>query len=240
MIHRVDRQTRNIGLLTLLLAALTTVAVISPEKDRSTLNTAILYVAVVAAIGSVAFLLGSAMPLRVIARDITAWREKRRRHTKWRTYHYRGVDRPGTLTIPKDDAILNQGAPCLVLVVEPPQRVLHRDPDASRVEKVRQAIQGLEGFEIACSVSGRRVARRPAQVEMEPRAALARFPDDYFGRRGTYRAEWTITAPDGTTVRAEDTIRLHNHGYTRPAPLRRLVARARKITHHLLGRDLNL
>jgi hypothetical protein len=42
MIHCVDRQTRNIGLFTLLLAALTIVAVVSPEKDRSTINTAIL------------------------------------------------------------------------------------------------------------------------------------------------------------------------------------------------------
>jgi hypothetical protein len=54
----VDRQLRNIALITLFLAALTIVAVVSPEHHRSATNTAILYAAIVAAAGSVLGLVG--------------------------------------------------------------------------------------------------------------------------------------------------------------------------------------
>ena len=232
-----DRQVRNIALLTLLLAALTIIAVVSPEPHRSTGNTVILYVAVVAAIGSVAFLLGSAVPLRVITRDISKWHATRREHLHWRTYHYRAVDQ--TITVPKDEAIRSLGMPCLVLVLQAPRRVWRRrerhpvDQSAqARIQRLQDYARALKDFEFRCAVQGRDI-----EVHVEPRAALARFPDDLFGKPGRYRVEWTITTPEGGIERARETLRLREYGMTTGSPIPRMTAWIRRALRHLRGLD---
>jgi hypothetical protein len=235
-----DRQVRNIGLITLLLAALTIVAVVSPEHHRSTTNTFILDLAVVAAISSIVFLVGSAVPVRVVARDIGNWREKRHRHMRWRTHHYYAVETDRTIRFPKDEAILRAGSPCIVLLLEPPGRIRDRTaPRAGLAKRLLAYSQALNGYEITCSVGDRRTAaeRRDVEVHMEPRAALARFPDEWFDQPGRYAARWTITTPAGDVEHATDTIRLGHHGRLAVAPLQRGLVATRSVIRHLRGLD---
>jgi len=241
MMADMDRQVRNVGLITLLLAALTIVAVVSPEHHRSTTNTLILDLAVVAAVGSVIFLVGSAVPVRVIARDIHEWRERRRLHMRWRTHHYLAVDQDRTIRFPKDDAIRSPGRPCIVLVLEPPGRLRRRrgkqpETGPERLQHLHGYMTVLKGLEIECSVGSGQDAR-DVGVSTDPRAALARFPDEWFGQRGRYRARWTITMPSGDVEEATDTIRLGPHGRLAAAPLRRGLMAMRRFVRHLRGLD---
>jgi len=242
-----DRQTRNIPLITLLLAALTIVAVVSPEHHRSTLNGAILYVAVaVAGITALALavLLAASVPIRVLAGDFGGWLAKqraRRTHKRWRTYHYRAVGKDDVvLTIPNDDAVKAPGTPCIVLVADAPSRVRRRSgaltPGEDATDRIREALRGLADFDVTCRVA-RRSERRSVEVHHSGLAALARFPDEWFGRPGRYRVRWAIVGPDGQTERASDTVRLHRSGAVAATPLLRFYASARKLIRHLRGQD---
>ena len=235
IIHGVDRQVRNIGLITLLLAALTIIAVVSPEHHRPSTNSAILYFALVAAAGSIVSLAVSAVPVRVIARDIGRWRDKRRRHLRWQTYHYRAVD--NIKSFPSDEAIRSIGMPCIVLVLQAPRRVWDRKTTSDqsghgRVDRLLAYAQALNDYNVKCLVRDQEL-----EVQMERSAALARFPDEWFGRPDRYRVEWTITTPQGGIEHASDVVRLQDGGTPRDAPVRRLLATTRKLIRHLRGLD---
>jgi hypothetical protein len=116
-------QLRNIARLGVLLAALTIVAVVSPEDHRSTVNNAILVVALAAVAGScLALALGSKW-FAVVRQDVRAWR--RRHRPPWGTRLYAPLEVAPTIQRMREirghdeTAITAPGMPCLAVALEP-------------------------------------------------------------------------------------------------------------------------
>jgi hypothetical protein len=245
----VDRQLRNIALITLFLAALTIVAVVSPEHNRSTTNTAILYAAIVAAGGSVLGLVLGSVWFGVLRKDLgRAWES--RPQSKWSASHdlaevvreeaNMGGGTTMVFTHPADIAVREQGVPCIVLRLEPRRLGFART-------------RPLQGVTVTCSLSRRagplgKPITRALQVHLDdgPRilnAAFARWPDDWFNEEllapiaGTYRTRWELHRASGKVERRRERVRIADHGEAHDGKARQWLDTVRRVFRHYRGHD---
>lgn len=235
-----DRQVRNIGLITTLLAALTIIAVVSPEQHRPTTNTAILAVAVAAAVGSLlALALGSTW-LAVVKKDVQGWRERHQR--PWSARHYVPDEVSATLQQLRaafgndDSAITAAGMPCLAVRLEP-----RTVGDAQR-EPLANAV-------VACIVArrshliGRATKIKVPIVINAVWGARGRWPDVWFNAErvaptpGRYSVRWEVRAPDGRVERPEQTLIIGADGEEREGNIAKALDRGQAIIRHFRGLD---
>jgi hypothetical protein len=236
-----DRQPRNlVGLLTLLTAALGSVAILSSEHHRSALNTAILLVLAVAAAGSLlALVLGSTW-LAVARKDVRDWRE--RHQSGWAVRHYapdevsatiqqlraiRGVD---------ESAITDAGMPCLAVTLEP--RTLGDAED-----------RRLEDAVVTCVVERRsRFVGRAERIEVPIVVSSVwrvrgRWPDVWFDAEpvaptpGRYRVRWEVRSADGRIERPEQKLNIGPGGEERDSKTAKALRRTQSLIRHFRGDD---
>jgi hypothetical protein len=243
-----DRQLRNIALITLLLAALTIIAVVSPEHHRSATNTVILAVAIVAAAGSIVSLTLGSVWFAVLRRDVQGWRE-RRPGRRWAVSYYlaqeESVERreSGVDLIfysPNEEAVRARGLPCLIVALKPRTR---DDADG----------RPLKDAAVACAVKRshgpwyrRESEERPVEVHTDREIAsdaVARWPDEWFNREllapapGRYRVRWEVRLPDRRLERPAQGILIAAEGETRVAMVMRATLVVRNLARHY--RDLD-
>jgi hypothetical protein len=246
----VDRQLRNIALLTLLLAALTIVAVVSPEHHRSSTNTVILYVAIVAATGSVLALALGSVWFSVAKKDLERlWNARPRR--KWAASHdvaetvrevvNMGMGMKMVLQSDAEAQVRAEGVPCIVL------RLVPRWLSFAQTRPLR-------GATVTCSVSRRtrlleKPTTRPIDVPQvgEPdkflNAAFGRWPDDWFNAEllaplpGIYHVQWEIRRADGRTERPHERFHVADHGETHDGTLRQAGRAVVGVYQHYRGKD---
>jgi hypothetical protein len=243
-----DRQLRNIALITLLIVSLTIVAVVSPEHHRSTTNTAILIVAYVAAAGSfLALVLGSVW-FGVLRKDLLAWREGRPSR-RWTTRHYAAQEETVELRESKASLVFfsadvkvirAQGLPCTIVALEP--RTLGEAEE-----------RPLKGATVSCAVErGRRRWPRKAlqtrRVEVPTVKDVAwgsvgRWPDEWFDPNsvgptpGRYRVRWEVRLPDGRVEKVTEKIHLAAGGEAYVGHLTRAASGTRAVIRHFRGLD---
>jgi hypothetical protein len=143
MRQSMDRQLRNIALITLLLAALTIIAVVSPEHHRSTTNTVILAVAIVAVAGGTAALALGSVWLAVLRRDLREWRDARPSR-RWIVSYYLAQEesvepRESGVSLvfysPNVQAVRAAGPPCLIIDLKP------RTQDKTEARRLKGALR---------------------------------------------------------------------------------------------------
>lgn len=173
-----DRQLRNVGLLTLLIAALGSVAVLSAKQYRSPLNTLILGVAAFAAVGSGSALVGGSVWFGVVRKDAAqVWNSLP--HRRWHTSQRLAFDLKEeakiagadlVITVPNENAAARAaGVPCMILQLGP----LRMHYSLKRP---------LRGSTITCKVIRGRFAGRESRAVEVPtdqeiyNSAVARFP----------------------------------------------------------------
>jgi hypothetical protein len=247
-VRALDRQLRTIALLTLLIAALGSIAVLTAEKDRSPLNTAILIVAAAAAAGSMLALIFGSEPWRVVRRDVRSW-WNRRPSRRWIAHHDLAQDEETEkresgvqliLYSTNEEAVRAQGVPCIVLRLDP-----HTVHDSER--------QSLKGATVTCEVA-RKIGRwrgawwdtRQAEVPIEKELqtnAVARWPDEWFDADslspppGEYEVRWAVRWPNGRVERPRERFQLLEDGQPHESRLDRAYAGARSVVRHYRGQD---
>jgi len=245
---RLDRQLRIIALLTLLIAALGSIAVLSAEKHRSPLNTAILIVAGAAAAGSTLALIFGSEPWRVIRRDVRSW-WNRRPSRRWIAHHDLAQDEETEmresgvqliLYSTNEKAVRAQGVPCIVLRLDP-----HTAHDSER--------QLLKGAAVTCEVA-RKHGRRPRawwdtrRVEVPigkelGTNAVARWPDEWFDadrlspQSGNYEVRWALQWPNGRLARPRERVQILEDGQPHERRRGAAYAAARSVMRHYRGLD---
>jgi hypothetical protein len=240
----VDRQLRNIGLLTLLIAALGSVAVLSAEQHRSTLNTLILSVAALAAVGGGAALVGGSVWFGVVRKDAAkVWNNLP--HRRWHTSQRLAFDLKEetkiagadlTITLPNENAARAAGVPCMILGLGP--RRMHYSLK-----------RPLRGSTITCEVIRGRFAERESRAIEVPtdqeiyNSAVARFPDEWFNANdahplpGRYRAAWTLHLADGSTAHVSGRFRVNEEGGIVVGPAARAFSAVRGFVRHFRRKD---
>ncbi len=236
-----DRQPRNIvGLLTLLIAALGSVAILSSEHHRSTLNTAILVVLAVAAAGSLLALVLGSTPIAVLRRDVHAWWNDRP-NRRWTAGHYQAKEPEANiidLDTMQDAEIRAEGMPCVVLTLRARDRTLGR-----AIERP------MKGVDVSCVVerSERRSSRAEA-VQVPPHTddawgAVGRWPDQWIDPDhggpvpGYYRVRWTLRHPEGQLDHPTEKVRVVREGETHVSRAARVVRAGRARLRHYRGLD---
>jgi hypothetical protein len=233
-----DRALRNIALITLLIASLTVVAVVSPEHHRSTTNTAILVLAVVTAAGSLLALVLGSVAFGVARKDVRSWRAERSGR-RWNTRHYAAEEPqtgPRAFSFgPDESAIRAKGMPAFVVALQPATLGM-------ATERL------LQGVAVTCSVERRR-HRWPfsaERVELTPNGddiwgAVARWPDQWFDpgyggpTPGRYRIQWKLRLPDGTVERPTDKVRVVAKGHAHVGHVARALGAGRRVVRHYRG-----
>ncbi len=239
-----ERQPRNIiGLLTLFIAALGSVAVIGSEHHRSTVNTAILVVAAVAAVGSLLALVLGPVTFSVLKKDVRKLRDARPGR-KWATRHYLAQESDDVKTermmaffTPSVKAIRAQGLPCMIAAVEP--RTLGTAEE-----------RPAKGASLSCAVERREHPWRfgAQRVDVTPSGddawgGVARWPDRWFDPEhgapspGRYRVRWKIRFPDGKVERATERVRVVAEGDVHVGRLSRAAIATRRVIDHYRGLD---
>jgi hypothetical protein len=212
--------------------------VVSPEPHRSTVNTAILVVAVAAATGSLLALVLGSVWLGVLRQDIQEWRERGR--LPWKAHHYapdvvssmlqelRAVH--GT----DDSAITAAGMPCLAVRLEP-----RTVADAER--------KPFEDAEVTCFV-----ARRAPVIGLTRKIkvpvillggwnASGRWPDEWFDvqrvapRPGHYRVRWEVRTPTRGLERPEQVLIVGTDGQERERRRARAADWTQATIRHFRG-----
>lgn len=234
-----DRQLRNIGLLTLLVAALGSVAVLSAEHHRSTLNTLILCIAAVAAVGSGLALVGGSVWFGVVRKDATKlWNDLP--HRRWRTSHHVALDLKEeakvagvdlVFTSPNENAARARGVPCMIVGVGP-----------RRMGYARR--HPLRGSTVTCEVRRGRESRAvevPSDQEVY-NSAVARWPDEWFRQAeatplpGRYRVRWTLRLADGSVAHPIERLRINDQGQMKVLQFTRVWRTTRAAFRHLRGK----
>ena len=240
----VDRQLRNIGLLTLLIAALGSVAVLSAEQHRSTLNALILGVAALAAVGSGGALVGGSVWFGVVRKDVAqVWNNLP--HRRWHTSQRLAFDLKEeakiagadlVITVPNENAARSAGVPCLILELSP--RRMHYSLK-----------RPLGGSTITCEVIRGQFAGRESRAVEVPtdqeiyNSAVARFPDEWFNADeahplpGRYCAAWTLHLANSSTAHVSGRFRVNKEGRIVVGPVARTFSAARGFVRHFRGKD---
>lgn len=235
-----DRTLRNIALITLLIASLTVVAVVSPEHHRSTTNTSILVFAVVTAAGSLLALVLGSVAFGVARKDIRSWHAERSGR-RWNTRHYAAEEPktgPRAFSFgPDESAIRAGGMPAFVVALQPATLGMATE-------------QLLRGAIVTCAVE-RRAHPWPLgaeQVDVTPSGddvwgAVARWPDQWFDPEhegptpGRYRIRWKLRLPDGTVECPTDKVRVVAEGSAHVGRVTRALGAARQAIGHYRGLD---
>ena len=239
-----DRQLRNIGLLTLLIAALGSVAVLNAEQPRSTLNTLILSVAALAAAGSSAALVGGSVWFDIVRKDAAKmWNDLP--HRRWHTSQRLAFDLKEeakiagaelAITLPNENAARARGVPCMILGLSP--RRMHYSLK-----------HPLRGSTITCEVIRGRFAGRESRAVEVPtdqeiyKSAVARFPDEWFNADeahplpGRYRAAWTLHLATGSTAHVSSRFQVNKEGRIVVGPTARAFSAVRGFVRHFRGKD---
>ncbi|HTQ68322.1 MAG TPA: hypothetical protein VMI13_06480 [Solirubrobacteraceae bacterium] len=233
-----ERQTRNISLLTLFIAALGSVAIISAEHQRSTVNTLILIVAVAAAVGSLAALVGLSGWFGVLRGDVRDWwRERPSR--RWKAAHYPAKEpAPNTFDFdlgPNEKRIREQGMPCWITGLLP------RTLGVAETRPMRNVT-------VEASMK-RREGRPPETVDLAPLAddswgAMARWPDRWFDAEqnapiaGRYLVSWELRHPNGRIERRAEPVHFGPGGIVIESRVTRMRARVRAFFLHYRSKDV--
>jgi hypothetical protein len=243
MRRSMDRQLRNIALITLLLAALTIIAVVSPEHHRSTTNTVILAVAIMAVAGSTAALALGSVWLAVLRRDLREWRDARPGR-RWIVSYYLAQEESVELResgaslvfySPNVETVRAGGLPCLIIDLKP---------------RTQDKIEGrpLKGATVACAVRRsqgpwywRKSETRAVEVAVDHEIAsdaVGRWPDVWFSPAlltptpGRYRIRWETRLPDGRIERPAKRYLIAAEGEAHVGTLTRAALAVRDLARH--------
>jgi hypothetical protein len=235
-----ERQPRNIvGLATLFIAALGSVALLGAEHSRSTINTVILAVAAGAAAGSLLALVIGPVAFSVFKRDVRRWWDGTP-HRRWLVRHYPAREPEANVVDldvhPSEPAIRAEGMPCVVMGVRPRKfgTILERP---------------LKDVAVSCTVE-RRDRRTSSADAIEVKAlsddawgAIARWPDQWFDLGGEgpspghYRVRWHLRRPDGRIERPSENVHVVSGGKAEVGQLARALSALRAFVRHYHGLD---
>jgi hypothetical protein len=247
---RMDRQLRNIALLTLAMASLAVaVPILLSESHRTGGQTALLVIALVGAGGSLLALVVGSLPFGVLIQDLgRVWDARPRR--KWAASHAvaevvretvnMGMGQTMVFTLDAEVAIREQGVPCIVLRLEPRMMSFART-------------RPLGGATVTCSLSRRAgLLKRPTTRQVDVRfedspkvlnAAFGRWPDDWFDGElqapvpSIYRVEWEVRQPDGRVQRPREHFHVADHGETHDGKLRQAGRAIAGLYRHYRCKD---
>jgi hypothetical protein len=241
MIHQMDRQLRNVALLTLAMASLAVaVPILLSESPRTGGQTALLVVALVGAGGSLLALVLASTPWEVLKRDLrTLWSEQ---HTsRWSATHEAAQEpSSGASQIiefgPDITPIRAEGMPCGVVRCTP------------RSLGLAEA-QMLKNAEASCTVERRSrllghrdKADVPLLVDITWGTA-GRWPNRWFDSEhngpipGRYSVLWQVRFPDGQVDRPRERFRVKAEGVDHVGRLDSAWSRVRDVIRHYRGLD---
>ena len=234
-----ERQTRNIALLALFIAALGSVAITGAEQHRSPTNTLILVIAATAAVGSLLALVLGSIWFGVLEKDVREWWEGRPRR-RWSVRHYPAEEpEPNVIDLdmaPSEAHIRAEGMPCTIVALQP--RTLGIATE-----------RPMRGVAVSCTIERRDRRAVPSQaVRLTPHGddawgVIARWPDQWFDAEhegpapGDYRVRWQLRHPDGRIERRTEKVRVLAEGRAHVGRLTRAVNAARAFVRHYRGLD---
>jgi hypothetical protein len=235
-----DRPPRNVvGLLTLFIAALGSVAVIGAEHQRSTVNTVILVVAALAAAGSLLALLIGSVWFGVLRKDLAEWWDQRPSR-KLDARHYPAREpAPNVFDFdlgPNEAKIRAEGMPCMITALGPRTSGLAED-------------RLFKDVTASCTIERRGTrSGRPQTIQVKPYTddawgTMARWPPEWFDLQtegpvpGTYLVRWLLHRPDGRTERLSERLRILLDGQPKTSLPARAMTAASTFVQHYRGRD---